>query len=175
MTLHYRRPSFFMLGLFLLAGLVIVYLSQTGWELRLLFIPVGSTALLVLGLLPILGVAWGVRQVFRPDPVTIDETGLRLRVAGLDRLLPWSSIDAVHLEPHVNAGDDSHTHRLVVVPTPDAEPGLTASHANQADGRPSIIVLALDEISESFADVSHALAVHAGPRFAPHDSRAWGS
>lgn len=171
MTLHYRRPSFFMLGLFLLAGLVIIYLALTGWELRLLFIPIGSTALLVLGLLPILAAVWGVRQALRPDPVSIADAGLRLRVAGLDRVLPWSAIDAVFLEPHVNAGDDSHTHRLVVVPTPGADPGITASYANQADGRPSVILLALDEIMESSAAVAHALAVFGGPRFVPLAAR----
>jgi hypothetical protein len=165
MTLHHRRPSFLMLAFFALAGLVTIWASQTGWELRVLFIPLGSTALLVLGVLAILGALWGLRQAFRPDPVTIDGAGLRVRLAGTNRMLPWGAIDAVFLEPHVNH-DDTRTHRLIVVPAPGADTGVAADYRNQADGRPSIILLALDEIAEPVDEVARALAAYAGHRFA---------
>ncbi|GAB3825345.1 hypothetical protein GCM10027610_005060 [Dactylosporangium cerinum] len=85
MTLHYRRPNFFLLALYFAAGLGIIYASQTGWELRILFIPLGSTALLVLGAVVVLFALWSLRQAFRPNPVTIEQAGLRLRVAGINR------------------------------------------------------------------------------------------
>jgi hypothetical protein len=79
-------------------------------------------------------------------------------------MLPWSAIDAVFLEPHVNP-DDTHTHRLIVVPAPGADAGVAADHRNQADGRPSIVLLALDEITEPVDEVARALAAYAGQRF----------
>ena len=164
-----------MLGFFFLAGIGIIYASQTGWKLRILFIPLGSTALLVLGVLAILFALWGLRQAFRPDPVTIDATGLGLRGAGINRVVPWGAIDAVFLEPHVNAGDNSSTHRLVVTPAPGVELGTAADYRNQADGRPSIVLLAVDEIQESVTGVHQALATFAGPRVRAGDGQpgAW--
>jgi hypothetical protein len=167
MTLQYRRPNFLMVGFFLLAGLGVVYASQTGWELSLMFIPIGSTGLLVIGVIAILFALWSLRQAFRPDPVTIDQTGLKLRVAGINRVVSWGAIDAVFLEPYVNPGSDTSTHRLIVTPAPGADLGTAAEYRNQADGRPSIILLALDEIVQSPAEVHQALAAYAGPRFAP--------
>jgi hypothetical protein len=167
MTLHYRRPNFVVLGLFLLGGLVAIYASQTGYELRLLFIPLGSVALLVVGALAILFAAWGVRRAFRPDPVVIQLDGLRLRVAGVNRVVPWEAIDAVLLEPYTNPGSESRTHRLVIVPAAGADLWVAASYQNQVDGRASIILLALDEIRESHGEVSQALMGHAGQRFVP--------
>ncbi|MEV4510242.1 hypothetical protein AB0K00_14905 [Dactylosporangium sp. NPDC049525] len=166
MTLHYRPPNFIMLGLYFLAGAFVIYTSQTGYELTVLFIPLGSTALLIFGLLPILGALWGVRQALRPDPVTIDQTGLVLRVAGINRVVPWAAIAAVFLEPHVNPGNDTRTHRLVIVPAPGVDLGTAANYQNKADGRPSIILVALDDLRESYAEVTQALATYAGPRLA---------
>ncbi|MET7422629.1 hypothetical protein [Dactylosporangium sp. NPDC005555] len=166
MSLHYRRPNFLLLGLSFLAGVVIIWLSLTGSGLTVLFIPLGSTALFVLGVLPILFSLWSVRQAFRPEPVVIEQGGLRLRVAGIDRAVPWAAIDAVFLEPYVNPGDDSHTLRLVVVPAAGADLGVVAEYRNRTDGRPSIILLALDEILEPPADVARSLATYAGPKYA---------
>ncbi|MFC5005181.1 hypothetical protein ACFPIJ_46025 [Dactylosporangium cerinum] len=167
MTLHYRRPNFFLLALYFAAGLGIIYASQTGWELRILFIPLGSTALLVLGAVVVLFALWSLRQAFRPNPVTIEQAGLRLRVAGINRGVPWGAIDAVFLEPYVNPGDDSGTHRLIIVPAAGVDLGTAADYRNQADGRPSIVLLALDETLQSAAEVHQALAAYAGPRYAP--------
>jgi hypothetical protein len=167
MTLHYRRPNFLLLAVYFAAGIGIIYASQTGWKMSILFIPLGSTALLVLGAVVVLFALWSVRQAFRPDPVTIEQPGLRLRVAGINRAVPWGAIDAVFLEPYVNPGDDSSTHRLVIVPAAGVDLGTAAEYRNQADGRPSIVLLALDETLQTPAEVHQALAAFAGPRFVP--------
>lgn len=167
MTLHYHRPNFVMIGLYFLAGLVLAYFALTGYELRILFIPLGPIPLLIVAVLSVLFGCWSLRQAFRPDPVHIDEAGLRLRVAGINRVVPWGAIDAVHLEPYANPGDDSRTHRLVVVPAPGVDLGRVADHRNQADGRQSIVLLELDETMHTFPEVAQVLAMYAGPRYVP--------
>ncbi|MFF5225984.1 hypothetical protein [Dactylosporangium sp. NPDC000521] len=168
MTLHYRRPKFWLLALYFLAGCGVIWASRTGTELTVLvFINLGSTALLILGGLAIVFSLWQLREAFRPDPVVIGEAGLQLKVAGINRLVPWGAIDAVFLEPYVNPGSDTRTHRLVLTPAPGVDLGAKTDYSNQTDGRPSIVLLALDETLHTANEVAQALAAYAGQRFVP--------
>ncbi|GAB3808072.1 hypothetical protein [Micromonospora zhanjiangensis] len=162
MELRRARPKLFWIAFFLVGGLGVMWASQNGWELRLLFIPVGSVALLVAGLLAFLvGVAL-VASAFRPTPIVLDESGLRLRVAGINRSVPWSSVDAMVLEPHQGPSDGTDAPRLLLVPTADADLGVAAEYRNTVDGRPSVVLLGLDSLADSPDQVIRAFVRYAG-------------
>jgi hypothetical protein len=164
MELHRRRPNLFWIAFFLVGGLVTIWASQNGWQLRILVVPLGSGALLVVGLIMVLGALAGLARTFRPAPITLDESGLRLRVAGIDRSVPWASIDALILEPYQGTLE-SGAPRLLLVPTADADLGTAAEYQNKVDGRPSIILLPLDSLRASQDQVIQALTTYAGQRF----------
>jgi hypothetical protein len=165
MELRRRRPNLFWLAFFLLGGLVIIWASQNGWEMRLLFVPLGSTALLIVGLISVLGALAVLASSFRPTPIVVSESGLRLRVAGIDRSVPWTSIDALILEPYQATPDTLPAPRLLLVPSADANLGKVAEYQNKVDGRLSIILLELDSLRAPQGQVIQALATYAGQRF----------
>ncbi|MFC4022008.1 hypothetical protein ACFOW4_29290 [Micromonospora sp. GCM10011542] len=165
MELRRRRPPLFWTAFFLLGGLGIIWASQNGWELRILLVPVGSAALLVVGLIMALGALASLASSFRPAPITLDGSGVRLRVAGLDRSVPWASIDALILEPYQGTLDGAGAPRLLLVPSADADLGAVAEYQNRVDGRSSIILLSLDSLRASPDHVVQVLARYAGQRF----------
>jgi hypothetical protein len=165
MELHRPRPKFFWLGFFLLGGLALIWASQNGWQLRILIVPVGAGPLLVVGVVMVLGVLAVLAGSFRFAPMMLDGSGLRLRVAGINRSVPWASIDAVILEPHTGTLDSTGAPRLVLVPSADADLGVVAEYRNKVDGRPSIILLSLDSLRESQDHVVRAFKTYGGERF----------
>ena len=165
MELRRRRPHLFWIAFFLVGGLVTIGAAQNGWQLRVLVVPLGSGALLVVGLIMVLGALAGLASTFRPAPIALDESGLRLRVAGIDRSVPWTSVDALILEPYQGNLDSTGPARLLLVPSADADLGTVAEYQNKVDGRPSIILLPLDSLRASQDQVIHVLATYAGQRF----------
>ncbi|GAA2605047.1 hypothetical protein GCM10010399_40120 [Dactylosporangium fulvum] len=96
--------------------------------------------------------------------MVISEAGLALRVAGINRAVPWSAIDAVLVEAHVDTTDNSRTLRLVLVPAQGADLGVPAAYQNTVDGRPSVVLLDLDEIHDAESAIQ-ALGRFAHDRF----------
>jgi hypothetical protein len=164
MELHRAQPNYVMVAFFFLGGLVCAWLALDGWEIRLLFIPLGSTALLVLGLLMAVGAAAAVAFSFRPGPLVIGESGLQVRAAGIARVLPWTAVDALVLEPYDDAAKRD-TMRLVLVPAAGVDLGVEVEYANKVDGREGVILFAFTDVREPVADVARVLATYAGPRF----------
>jgi hypothetical protein len=165
MTLHRSREYLVLTLAMLLGGPLLLWASQNGWELRLLFIPVGSTALFVFGVLAMVAAAITLVGQLLPFEFAMDEAGLRLRrVAGINRSLPWASVDTVILEPPATAKGKP---QLVLVPADGADLGVRADYTNKLDGRPSVVLLSLDALRESREQVVSALSTYAGPRF--HD------
>jgi hypothetical protein len=163
MTLRYRWSNLIVNAIVFLCALWVIYASQTGYELRILVFPVGSNALLVAGVLAALASLYGLRHLFRPHPIHIDEPGLTLRMSGINQTVPWTALDAVILEPH--ADGRSVTARLLLVPAVGVDLGKKADHPSPIDGRPSIALLSLNEIREPKDHVAKTLARYAGPRF----------
>ncbi|MFI6757620.1 hypothetical protein ACIBF5_00555 [Micromonospora sp. NPDC050417] len=165
MELHRRRPHLFWIAFILVGGILGIWASQNGWGLRILIVPLGSGALLVVSLIMVLGALAGLASTLRPAPIVLDETGLRLRAEGINQLVPWASIDALILEPRHGASDNSSGPRLLLVPSADADLGTVAEYQNKVDGRPSIILLPIDSLRASQDQVVQALATYAGQRF----------
>ncbi|MET7670210.1 hypothetical protein [Micromonospora luteifusca] len=165
MELRRSRPHLFWIAFFLLGGLLTMWASQHGWELRVLIVPVGSGPLFLFGLVSFLGALALGASAFRPSPIFIDETGLRLHVAGIKRSVPWASIDAVFLEPPVSTAQGAGFPRLVLVPATGVNVGVDAEYTNKVDGRPSIILVGLDSLRASEDEVVRAFERYAEGRF----------
>ncbi|GAA1397234.1 hypothetical protein [Catellatospora coxensis] len=170
MVLHRARPPYLGLAFFFLAGLFVIWSSMNGWELRFLFIPLGSGALFGIGLLSVLIPLGVLASAFRPAPVVLDASGLTLRTAGIKRTLPWPAVDALILEPyageHASRTDASGPiARLVLVPAAGVDLGVAADYRNIVDGRPSVILVSVQALRASSTEVAGALAHYAGARF----------
>ncbi|WP_433128171.1 hypothetical protein ACQPWW_00900 [Micromonospora sp. CA-240977] len=165
MELRRARPHLFWITFFLLGGLLTMWASLNGWELRVLIVPVGSGPLFLFGLVSFLGALALVASTFRPTPIVIDETGLRLHVAGINRSVPWASIDAVLLESPASTAQGAGVPRLVLVPATGVDVGVAAEYTNKVDGRLSIILLGLDSLRASQDEVVRAFERYAEGRF----------
>ncbi|GIF98489.1 hypothetical protein [Catellatospora citrea] len=167
MVLHRARPPYLGVAFFLLGGFVLIWSSLNGWELRFLFIPLGSGALFGFGLLSAVCALGVLAAAFRPAPVVLDESGLALRTAGIKRTLPWSAVDAVLLEPYTEqvGGRTETTARLILVPAAGVDLGVSTDYRNMIDGRPSVILVSLKSVRVSTAEVTTALTRYAGGRF----------
>jgi hypothetical protein len=163
MTLHRSRDTLVWGVVFLLGAPILLWASQNGWELRILFIPLGPGSMFVFGLIAaIIGVLSLASRLF-PFGFVIDESGLRLRrVGGISRSVPWAAVAAVILEPPVTAKGKPV---LVLVPADGADLGVSATYPNKLDGRPSVVLLSLDDLRESQDDIARALSTYAGSRF----------
>ena len=168
MTLHYRR-HLLAAALWAVGGVVLVWASQNGYELRLLFLPLGSLALLLFGVLAFAAALYPLRLLLRPDPVIIGEAGLLVRTAGINGLVPWPAVESVLLATHVDPTSGNRTTRLVLVPAVGAGLGVPAESAG--DGRPSVVLLSIEDIREAADQVAEALRRFAGPRFV--DATTW--
>ena len=163
MELHRRHPSYGWVALFIITGLVSIWASQNGWELQLLFIPLGSTPLLIFGLIAVSSAVGAVAVSFRPGPLVIKQAGLRVRTAGINMVIPWAAVDALVLEPYVDG--NVSTARLVLIPAPGVDLGVRAEYSNRIDGRPGVILFAFNDVREPVDEVSRVLAALVGPRF----------
>ena len=168
MTLHYRR-HLLAAALWAVGGVVLVWASQNGYELRLLFLPLGSLALLLFGVLAFAAALYPLRLLLRPDPVIIGEAGLLVRTAGINGLVPWPAVESVLLATQVDPTSGNRTTRLVLVPAVGAGLGVPAESAG--DGRPSVVLLSIEDIREAADQVAEALRRFAGPRFV--DATTW--
>ncbi|MFC7243324.1 hypothetical protein ACFQO7_12630 [Catellatospora aurea] len=167
MVLHRARPPYLGVAFFFLAGLFVIWSSMNGWELRFLFIPLGSGALFGIGLLSVLISLAVLVAAFRPAPVVLDTSGLALRTAGIKRTLPWSAVEALVLEPFTEevGGRTETTARLVLVPAAGVDLGVATEYRDIVGGRPSVILVSVKSLRASTAEVAGALAHYAGGRF----------
>ncbi|MEV6810581.1 DivIVA domain-containing protein [Micromonospora sp. NPDC051296] len=118
----------------------------------------GGIVLLTLGVL--------VADRLRPFRFHIGADGLDLRVAGLNRLVPWAEIDAVILDQPAAGGSGSRSPSLLMVPATGSaiDPPLTGR--SPVDNRPALTLLDLDRIQQPADEVAAALARFGGSRFA---------
>ncbi|TCB90999.1 DivIVA domain-containing protein [Micromonospora zingiberis] len=110
-------------------------------------------------------VVFGVRMVtaaLRPFRFRIGADGLDLRVAGLNRMVPWHEIDAIVLsQPAAVAG--SSPSLLLVPATGAVDRPLTGR--SPIDGREGLALLDLGTVRQPAAEVAAALARFGGRRF----------
>ncbi|MEG3632181.1 hypothetical protein [Micromonospora palythoicola] len=140
---------FFVTGVFLLGCFE---LSVLGWI-------VGLIALLVGG-----GIVFAER---RPFTFKIGPNGLAVRVAGLNRAVPWAEIDAIILDQQVpTIGEKQPIHScLLLVPAAGSTIDGPFDGQSPTDGRRALVLLDLADVSQSLDEVAVALARFAGSRF----------
>ncbi|MGW0504414.1 DivIVA domain-containing protein [Micromonospora sp. NPDC003241] len=121
----------------------------------------------------------GLAAAFRPFRFRITTDGLDLRVAGLDRLVPWSEIEAVVLfQPTPGAGaSTSPLPSLMLVPAAGSTIGTASGRRGSAAGLRGLIVLDLADVRQSPDETAAALARFGGDRFtdARQDEEGLGS
>ncbi|GIJ79250.1 hypothetical protein SAMN05443287_11073 [Micromonospora phaseoli] len=152
-----RRRGALVLGLvFFATGAFVLgcfeYLTVLGWI-------VGLLALLVGG-----GVVLAERRPFR---FHIGPNGMVLRVASLNRAVPWTEVDAIVLDqqvPTIGEKQPISSSLLLVPPTNSFVEGPLDGRS-PVDGRPALILLDLADVRQSVDEVAAALARFAGSRF----------
>ena len=118
----------------------------------------------ITGILLMFGVVF-VAGALRPFRFRIDVDGLTLRVAGLDRLVPWPEIDAIILdEPVPDPGHDTSPF-LLLVPAAGSIIDLPLTGTSPLDGRAGLVLLDLDHVRQQTDDIAAALARFGGGRF----------
>lgn len=132
MELHRRHPNHFLVFFFLLGGIVTIWAPQNGWQLRFLVVSVGSAPLFTAGLIMTLGALASLASTFRPAPIALSQSALRLRAGGINGSVPWTSIDALLLEPHQGTLDSSGAPRLLLFPSADANLGTAAEYQTRS-------------------------------------------
>lgn len=151
------QPLLFMLfSLFCVALPSLAYL--VGW-----IIVVGQFILWIGGGICAIGGAYALFMAVRPFRFRIDEAGLSLRLSefkGMSSPISWERIEAIIMERTPDGG-----RRIVLVPTEDADIGVTPEYANKADGRPSVILVKLDDVKETPDQIASTLRAYAGTRF----------
>ena len=155
-----RRKRYLLLGPVPLAiGLaLLLYAVWLGWP--------WAIALFVLGAIAAL---WGASissDTLRPFRVHIGPDGLRLRLRGINRLVPWDEIAAVVIDwrtPDISKNDLSFP-RLLLVPAEAAGTDLRPTDTSPVDGRPCLSLFRLQGCSRSRGpDRPRACAVRRGP------------
>jgi DivIVA domain-containing protein len=117
------------------------------------------------GLVVLMGGALVLHEL-RPFRFHIGVEGLTLRVAGINRLVPWAEIDVIILDqpPPKIGGNRSKSPSLLLVPAGSTiDRPLTGR--SPVDGRPALALLDLDDVLQSPAEVAAALARFGGSRF----------
>ncbi|MEV2240812.1 hypothetical protein [Micromonospora sp. NPDC049891] len=140
---------FFVTGVFLLGCFELTVL---GWIIGLLALLIGG------------GIVLAERRPFKFD---IGPNGLAVRVAGLNRAVPWAEIDAIILDQDVPTIDVKKPpySGLLLVPAADSTIDGPFDGQSPIDGRPALVLLDLADIKQSLDEVAGALARFAGSRF----------
>ncbi|MEU5945954.1 hypothetical protein ABZ793_10375 [Micromonospora sp. NPDC047465] len=118
------------------------------------------------GVAALMGGAFAVSEL-KPFRFHIGVEGLTLRLAGLDRLVPWAEIDSVILdEPVPTPGGRKPTSpSLLLVPATGSTIDRPRTGRSPLDGRPALVLLDLDDVRQSADEVAAALARFGGSRF----------
>ncbi|MFI6262142.1 DivIVA domain-containing protein [Micromonospora sp. NPDC051006] len=118
------------------------------------------------GLALVIGGALVVSEL-KPFTFQIGADGLTLRTAGLNRLMPWSEIDAIILDQPVPTvgGSTSKSPTLLLVPADGSTIGRPLDGQSAVDGRAGLVLLDLDDVRQKTDEVAAALARFGGDRF----------
>ncbi|MBQ1051236.1 hypothetical protein KBX50_22525 [Micromonospora sp. C51] len=140
---------FFVTGVFLLGCFE---LTVPGWIIGLLALLIGG------------GIVLAERRPFR---FHIGPDGLAVRVAGLNRAVPWAEIDAIILDQEVPTIGVKHPidSRLLLVPAAGSTIDGPFDGQSPIDGRPALVLLDLADVTQSLDEVAAALTRFAGSRF----------
>ncbi|GIJ19781.1 DivIVA domain-containing protein [Micromonospora lutea] len=109
---------------------------------------------------------WITARSLRPFRFRIGVDGLDLRVAGLNRLVPWAEIDAIVLgQPTRAAGAALPTLSLLLVPGVGSTIDRPLTSHSPVDGRPALALLDLADVRETADEVAAELHRVSGGRF----------
>ena len=108
-----------------------------------------------------------VVDLLRPFRFHIGADGLNLRVAGLNRLVPWAEIDAIILDqPAPTAGSSGpKSPSLLLVPATGSSIDRPLADRSPIDGRAGLVLIDLHRIQQPADVVAAALARFGGSRF----------
>ncbi|MFG3710196.1 hypothetical protein [Micromonospora sp. NPDC047730] len=118
------------------------------------------------GIVALMGGAFAVSEL-KPFRFHIGADGLTLRLAGLDRLVPWAEIDSIILDEPVPTpgGKKSTSPSLMLVPATGSTIDRPRTGRSPVDGRTALVLLDLDDVRQSADEVAAALARFGGSRF----------
>ncbi|PZG21467.1 hypothetical protein C1I95_07345 [Micromonospora craterilacus] len=118
----------------------------------------------VLAGLVLLTVGVLVADRLRPFRFHIGAAGLNLRVAGLNRLVPWAEVDAIILD-QLAAGGSGRSPSLLLVPATGSTIDAPLTGRSPVDGRPALVLVDLNRVQQPADQVAAALARFGGSRF----------
>ncbi|WFE44774.1 DivIVA domain-containing protein [Verrucosispora sp. WMMD1129] len=109
---------------------------------------------------------WITARSLRPFRFRIGPDGLDLRVAGLNRLVPWAEIDTIVLgQPARAAAAGPATPSLLLVPGVGSTIDRPLVGRSPVDDRPALVLLSLADVRESADEVAAELNRISGGRF----------
>lgn len=156
-----RSRSLLVGGIVLLAfGVFMLLCGRTDSAFRAIAtLIIGVFSLLMGGVLAFYGL--------RPFRFYIGFEGLTVRLTGIDRLVPWTEIDAIVLDQPlpVLTGTKTPSPVLLLVPASGSTLDLPLMHRSPVDDRPCLVLLELHDVRESPDEVADALARFGGSRF----------
>ncbi|MER7330031.1 MULTISPECIES: hypothetical protein [unclassified Micromonospora] len=118
------------------------------------------------GIAALMGGAFVVGEL-KPFRFHIGADGLTLRLAGLNRLVPWAEIDSIILDEPIPTpgGKKSASPSLLLVPAAGSTIDHPRTGRSPLDGRDALVLLDLDNVRQSADEVAAALARFGGGRF----------
>jgi hypothetical protein len=131
--------------------------------------PAGGLFLVIFGALSLVVGAMVVRRERKPFRFGIGAEGLMLGVPGIQRLVPWTAIEALVLDQPLPKLHDRSTRSgpyLVLLPAQGSDLLGGWPERTLSDGRTGRLVLELDDVRQSREQIAAALRVHSGGRFA---------
>ncbi|MEV4712600.1 DivIVA domain-containing protein [Micromonospora sp. NPDC049374] len=109
---------------------------------------------------------WITARSLRPFRFRIGPDGLDLRVAGLNRLVPWAEIDTIVLgQPARAAAAGPAAPSLLLVPGVGSAIDRPLVGRTPVDDRPALVLLSLADVRESADEVAAELTRVSGGRF----------
>lgn len=103
----------------------------------------------------------------RPFRFAISAEGLTLRRRGLNRVIAWSDVETILLNPSVAAvsSRQRRSTRLLLMPVDGADIGAPPTEHSPLDGRPCLLLLDFNDVRNTPDEVADALARFGGNRF----------